>query len=43
LTGVGIATAGGAQRSLLRRTMYVGLLTGVGLAIVGLEVLAHQL
>jgi hypothetical protein len=43
LTGVGIATAGGAQRSLLRRTMYVSLLTGVGLAIVGLEVLAHQL
>jgi len=43
LAAVGIATAGGAQRSLARRFVYVASLTAVGLAIVGLEVGAHFL
>ena len=43
LAAVGIATAGGAQRSLARRVVYVASLTAVGMAIVGLEVAAHFL
>jgi hypothetical protein len=43
LAAVGIATAGGAQRSPARRVVYVASLTAVGLAIVGLEVAAHFL
>jgi hypothetical protein len=43
LAAVGIATAGGAQRSVGRRILYVTMLTAVGVAIVGLEVAAHFL
>ena len=43
LAGVGIATAGGARRSLLRRVAYVVLLTATGVLIVGLEVMVHHL
>jgi hypothetical protein len=43
LAAVGVATAGGSQRSLARRLVYVAALTAVGLAIVGLEVAAHLL
>ncbi len=43
LAGVGIATAGGARRSVGRRILYVTVLTAVGLAIVGLEVAVHFL
>lgn len=43
LAAVGIATAGGARRSVGRRILYVTVLTAVGLAIVGLEVAVHFL
>jgi hypothetical protein len=43
LAAVGVATAGGAQRSRARRFVYVASLTAVGMAIVGLEVAVHFL
>jgi hypothetical protein len=43
LTVVGMATAGGGRRSIARRVAYVVCLTGVGIAIVGLEVGVHLL
>jgi hypothetical protein len=43
LAGVGVATAGGSKRPVVRRIGYVALVTGVGVLIVVMEAAAHSL